>query len=177
MSRAEHLPESGRNEAMATPWGSLTIGGWRKAGVFLLLGLAFFLIGLVPMWLREQERTSERDAAHRELRLSQLQNAIGAAAVTARRGDYEPARQVASDFFTALRREMDESDNSALTETSQRESLKPLLDERDEVITLLARGDPASADRLSEIFVQYRKIMSSRNRSTIQVAPVKQPNL
>jgi hypothetical protein len=31
---------------------------------------------------------------------------------------------------------------------------------RDEVITLLARSDPASADRLSDLFVIYRKIMN-----------------
>jgi hypothetical protein len=157
MSRADHLPESGRKDASVRA--GTILHGWRRAGVYLGIGLALFLLGLVPMWLRERERTTERDAARREARLSQLQNALGAAAVGARRGDYAPARQGASDFFTSLRREMDESDSSALT-PAERGGLKPLLAERDEVITLLARGDPASADRLSDLFVAYRKVMS-----------------
>jgi len=32
--------------------------------------------------------------------------------------------------------------------------------DRDEFITLLARNDPVSADRLSELFVAYPKIMN-----------------
>jgi hypothetical protein len=35
--------------------------------------------------------------------------------------------------------------------------VQPLLAGRDEIITLLARSDPASADRLSELYVAYRK--------------------
>jgi len=31
---------------------------------------------------------------------------------------------------------------------------------RDEIITLLARSDPASADRLSDLYVSYRKNMT-----------------
>jgi hypothetical protein len=37
--------------------------------------------------------------------------------------------------------------------------LKPLMSDRDNFITLLARGDPASADRLSDPYAAYQKIM------------------
>jgi hypothetical protein len=35
--------------------------------------------------------------------------------------------------------------------------VQPLFAGRDEVITLLARSDPAAADRLSDLFAAYRK--------------------
>ena len=39
-------------------------------------------------------------------------------------------------------------------------TLQQLFAGRDELITLLARSDPASADRLADLFVTYRKIMN-----------------
>jgi hypothetical protein len=41
----------------------------------------------------------------------------------------------------------------------QRDALLPLLAPRDELITLLARSDPASADRLSNLYVVVRKVL------------------
>ena len=38
--------------------------------------------------------------------------------------------------------------------------VQPLLASGDGVITLLARSDPASADRLADLYTAYRKIMS-----------------
>jgi hypothetical protein len=64
----------------------------------------------------------------------------------------------ASAFFTEARSEIDQGDKSALTR-EQRDALGPLLAPRDELITLLARSDPASADRLSNLYVAVRKIL------------------
>ena len=33
------------------------------------------------------------------------------------------------------------------------------MNDRDTLITLLARGDPASADRLSDLYSAYQKVM------------------
>lgn len=132
----------------------------RRIGIYFAIALIIFLAGLVPMWLKARESAKQRDTAQRELRLSQMQNALSAAAIDARRGEYETARQTASDFFTSLRSQVEGGTESALTE-SQRQSVNPLLNRRDELITLLARSDPASADRLSDMYVAYRKAMSS----------------
>jgi hypothetical protein len=105
------------------------------------------------------ERASSLAAAQRELRLLQMQNTLASAVLDARRAEYEPARQAASNFFTSLRTEVDRASDSALTQ-SQREKINPLFTERDELITLLARSDPASADRLSNLYVSYRQIMN-----------------
>jgi hypothetical protein len=39
--------------------------------------------------------------------------------------------------------------------------MQPLFAGRDDLITLLARSGPASADRLTDLYVSYRKIMNS----------------
>jgi hypothetical protein len=132
---------------------------FRKVGAYLGVALIVFLLGLAPMWMKAREAVSQRDAARRELRLSQTQGALAAAAIDARRGEYETARQTASDFFTTLRAEIDAGEQSPLTER-QRLAAAPLLNQRDDVITLLARSDPASADRLSELYVSYRAAVS-----------------
>jgi len=122
------------------------------AGV-LLLG---FLLGFVPMWLQARASAAKLADAERRLTIVGMQGDLASAAIDARRGDYEPARQSASRFFTSLRAEIDKGDSSYFTQ-AQRAGAQPLLDGRDEIITLLARSDPASADRLSELYVAYRK--------------------
>ncbi|MGH9428089.1 MAG: hypothetical protein ACRD2L_17540 [Terriglobia bacterium] len=125
-------------------------------GAVLLIGL---LIGFVPMWLKARAGSADLATAQRELGLARLQNTLASATIDARRGEYEPARQAASTFFTSLRAEADKSADSALTD-SQRQNIQPLFAGRDEFITLLARSDPASADRLSDLYASYRKVMS-----------------
>ena len=122
------------------------------AGV-LLFG---FLLGFVPMWLQARASAARLADAERRLTLVGMQGDLASAAIDARRGDYEPARQSVSQFFTSLRAEIDKGDTSYFTQ-AQRAGVQPLFDGRDEVITLLARSDPASADRLSDLYVAYRK--------------------
>ena len=125
------------------------------AGVLLIV----FLLGFVPMWLKARSATNSLAETEHQLVLAKTQNNIASAVVDARRGDYEPARQAASQFFTSLRAELDKAEDSNLT-PAQRQGIQPLLAGRDEVITLLARSDPAVADRLTDLYVAYRKIVS-----------------
>ncbi|HEY9402079.1 MAG TPA: hypothetical protein VIQ24_05260 [Pyrinomonadaceae bacterium] len=145
-------------EGGGTPAESVTIstGKAKKVGIYLGIALAIFMLGFLPMWMKASANASQRDAAQRELRLSQLHGTLASAVIDARRGEYEPARQTASDFFTTLRAQVDAGADSALT-APQREGTATLLARRDDVITLLARGDPAAAEQLSDIYVSYRK--------------------
>lgn len=127
----------------------------RRAVIFAGALLAAFLVGLVPMWFAARERNIELQAAQAVLRVSRLQNLLANAAVDSGRGEYEMARQTASDFFTNLRGEIERGDDSALNAV-QRQSLLSLLDNRDELITLLARGDAESGDRLTELYLVFR---------------------
>ena len=124
------------------------------AGVLLVV----FLLGLVPMWLQSRASAARLAEAERRSTLAGMQGDLASAALDARRGDYEPARQAVSQFFTSLRAELDKGAASGFT-PAQRAGAQPLFDGRDEVITLLARSDPASADRLSDLYVAYRKVV------------------
>ena len=133
---------------------------------FIIYGavlLVAFLLGLVPMWLKARQSAGSLAAAEHQLFLVRVQHDLASAAIDARRGEYEPARQAVSQFFTSVRAEIDEGDASDLT-PAQRQGVTPLLAERDELITLLARSDPASADRLSELYVKYRAAMGQPPR-------------
>jgi hypothetical protein len=149
---ATHNFEATRSEREFLPW--------RKIGIYLAVALGIFFMGLVPMWLKASETASQRDVAQRELRLSRTENSLASAVIDARRGEYETARQTASDFFTALRERVEAAHGTTVLNQSQRESLSKLLNERDQIITLLARSDPAAAARLSDLYVSYRRTMN-----------------
>ncbi len=140
--------------------GSVGLSGMaRQIGIYLAVALTIFLLGFLPMWLQARVNASQRDAAQRELHLSQMHGTLASAVIDARRGEYEPARQTASDFFTTMRAQIDAGEDSALSAT-QRAGLAPLLSQRDQIITLLARGDPASAEQLSDLYVSYREAVN-----------------
>ena len=114
---------------------------WTRIALYVVLAVGFFLMGLIPMGLTARKYAEEREVAQHEVRLKQMETQLAAAVINADRGEYEPARQTASDFFTSLRNQIDrgpESDLSGL----QRDRLRALLTQRDDVITLLARSDP-----------------------------------
>lgn len=120
-----------------------------------VLGLVF-LLGLVPMWWKAREATSERDAVRKEFTLARLENLIGGAALDAGRGEYEAARQQTSEFFTRLRAEADLHDRSAIA-PQRLEQVENLFAYRDDIITLLARNDPSSASRLADVYFTYTR--------------------
>ncbi|MGD9561862.1 MAG: hypothetical protein AB7F88_06550 [Pyrinomonadaceae bacterium] len=116
-----------------------------------------FVLGFLPMWCSKRNVTAELDQTKRELSRGQLQNMLSTAVVYSRRGEYEIGRQNASNFFTELQSEVNKAESSILT-ADERSRVPELLSGRDDVITLLSRGDPAAADRLSDLYVAYRAI-------------------
>lgn len=131
----------------------------RRVIIYAVVLVAVFLIGLVPMWLVARQRGAERDVAERNLRLCRLENDLASAVVDARRGEYERARLAASSFFTSLLEQVDQTGRPSDLTAAQRESLRPLLNQRDDVITLLARSDPAAGDRLVEVYMALNEAM------------------
>ena len=127
--------------------------------VYVALLVLAFLLGFVPTWLTSRECSSSLAEAERQSSLVRMENSLASAAIDARRGDYDTARQAASDFFTALRTETGNGVDSALSE-AEITSLQPLLTRRDEIITLLARGEATSADLLSDLYVSYRELVN-----------------
>lgn len=125
--------------------------------IYAVVLLIVFLLGLVPMWLKARAATNSLADAEHQLALAKTQNDLASAVIDARRGDYEPARQALSRFFSSIGAETGSSSHYT---DAQRKSMQPLFAGRDELITLLARNDPSSADRLSDLFVTYRKIVN-----------------
>ena len=123
--------------------------------IWLGVALLAFLLGFLPMWWAKRGVNNELSQTKRELSRQQFQNSLSAATVYARRGEYETARQSASTFFTDVQKEIDNADSQALT-SQERTQVPGILSARDEVITLLSRGDPAAADKLSDLYVAYR---------------------
>ena len=122
--------------------------------VLVLCGV--FLVGFVPMWLKASRLNGELFRAQQQARMQTIQITFADATLDARRGDYEPARQRMASFFALVNTEQNRGIGSALP-SSLSEGLKPLLAQRDDLITLLARGDPASAERLATAYADFRK--------------------
>jgi hypothetical protein len=133
----------------------------RRGIIYVTLLIVAFLLGFVPMWLKARECSGNLSEVEYQLNLARIQNSLASAVIDARRGDYESARQSASDFFTSLR-EVTELEADLGLSQAQKESMQLLLNERDGIITLLARGDLASADRLSDLYISYQEIMNNR---------------
>ena len=132
--------------------------------IYAVVLLAVFLAGLIPMWISARGRAAELEAARHDLRLCGLEKSLLSATVESRRGEYESARLAASNFFTSLREQVELANEAADLTPAQKESLRPLLNERDELITLLARSDPASADRLAQMYISFKNGMGSAQR-------------
>ena len=149
----QHAPS--KSNVLSMRISSLAIP-WKRVALYATMSLGFFLLGFVQMWFKTTGAVEQRDAAQRGVRLAQLQNTLAAAVIDVQRGQYEPARQLTSDFYTNLRRQVDGT--ASLFTPSQREALRSLLTERDELITLLARRDPAATDRLFNVYSTYNKL-------------------
>lgn len=130
-----------------------------KWGIFAGIVLIAFLIGLIPMLLQKWEVQSELAKTQTQLRQSEIKGLLTSAIVEAKRGEYEPARQNASSYFTRLRAEEEKSAEESFLTTDVRSKLKPIFDERDAIITMLAQRDPASVERLTNIYATYLQAM------------------
>ncbi len=120
--------------------------------------LVVFMLGFVPIWLKSREVSRRLAQYEQQLTLAQMQNILGSTAIDARQGNYESAHQSAGDFFTAIQAEIDKGADSAFS-PAQSEEIRLLLDQRDELVTLLARSDPAAAERLADLYSTYREIV------------------
>jgi hypothetical protein len=99
----------------------------------------------------------EREAARREVRLKRIELTLASSALDARRGEYEQARQEAAAFFTGLGEEV--RSETPILDAGQRATMEELMRQRDELITLLARSDPASTERLANLYVAFRQAL------------------
>lgn len=120
---------------------------------FFLVFCLGALLGFTPTWLVAHKRTLELEQTRQKLRVKEMQAELSEAALDAQRKQYEAGRKEISRFFSLVQAEIDRAGGSAFEQ--ERGGIQPLLNQRDEVITLLARSDPASADRLSTLDLEF----------------------
>ena len=157
--RAAEQHATSKSNVLSTRISALAIP-WKRVALYATIAAGFFLLGFLPMWSNTTQAIEQRDAAQRAVRLAQLQNTLATAVIEVQRGQFEPARQLTSDFYTNLKRQIDGVSGSPFT-SSQRENLKSLLAERDELITLLARRDPAGPHRLFNVYSTYNELVNN----------------
>lgn len=136
--------------------------GWAIWGLVLLLA---FLLGFVPMWLNSRSVSQELAATQKQLHRAEIKNSLTTAIVEAQNGEYETARQNASEFFTNLDAEIAKGNEGSLT-TEQSQKLKPVFTNRDAIITMLAQRDPASVMRLTDIYTVYKQAFGEMQTKT-----------
>ncbi|MCE5259442.1 MAG: hypothetical protein LLG44_10395 [Chloroflexi bacterium] len=140
--------------------------------LYAALVIAGFGLGFLTRWLKDRRRftqaadnsslararnTLESTLAAHEFSLAKMQNTLASAAIDARRGEYELARQAASSFFIKLRAEAGKAEDSDLM-PAQKAEVEPLFVKRDEIISLLARNDPAASEQLADLYVAFREL-------------------
>jgi hypothetical protein len=130
----------------------------RPAWIPIVALLVAFLVGFVPMWLKSGRLSRELSSTQSQLQLEQIQMTFANAALDARRGEYEAARKGMANLFNFLTAEIERGTASVLPPAA-RDSLQPLLAQRDDLITLLARSDAASAERLGNAYAEFRKTL------------------
>ena len=153
---------SGQEQQEDPPRTNRTFGRYERSKwrvpIYAAILLLVFLLGFIPTCFVARRRGLERDTAQAALRISNLQNSLSNAIVDARAGNYEPARQGTSDFFSNLAAELE---RDSIFNAAQETQLRSLLQERDDAITSLARSDPSSADRLTKLYNQYREAITN----------------
>ena len=139
-------------------------------GIYALVLLIVFLLGLIPVWLQKRQVTQELEATHKQLRKTEIKGLLTTSIVESKRGEYEEARQNTSDFFTRLDAEINKGEESALT-SEERGKLKTIFDNRDSTITMLAQRDQASVERLTDIYVLYQTAVGQKLTALPSVSP------
>ena len=124
---------------------------FKTYGIWFVAGL---LIGVLPPVVRLIQTQRERDALQQQLQVARLEMNLAGAALMARHGDYTAARDAASQFFSDARRAVDGRDD--VLSAAQVTYLQSALADRDALISLLARGDPAGAERSTAAYVAHR---------------------
>ncbi len=140
----------------------------RNQTIGLVIGgfVLAFLIGFIPAWMRSRSLESdlrevrvEQEQTRFELEMARLQGRLGAALAESNRSNYERARQLMTGFFSELQQNIGRVQDAAV-----RQELQTILNQRDEIITMLSRAEPESTQRLMLLYTRYFAAMDPVGR-------------
>jgi hypothetical protein len=127
--------------------------------------LVAFLIGFGWQYTRARNLDQQLEQATNELTFKRLEANLAAATIEADRGNYEIARQLSSEFFTNLQRDMTRAPQERQME------LQRIAGQRDAIITAASRSDPQTGSLLAQLYSTYR-VAFGDNPVSVQPAPV-----
>ncbi|CAN5644147.1 hypothetical protein BH23GEM3_BH23GEM3_25840 [soil metagenome] len=125
-----------------------------------------FLIGFVPTYSRARTLDRELTETRHDLEIARLQGRLGAALAESHRSNYERARQLMAGFFTELQQSLGQ-----VRDPTQQQELRAILQQRDEIITLLSRAEPESTQRLMLLYTRYFAAMDPAGQGAPAVTP------
>jgi len=99
------------------------------------------------------EVQTQLDATRLDLELERIEATLAMATIATQMGNFERARQLTSEFYTALQEQ-----TAAAPESAQGE-FREMLRARDETITLLSRAQPEAGLQMARILLQYRQAL------------------
>ncbi len=130
--------------------------------ILVLIAVAAVVVLVVALGvqlLRLRDLESRLDETTAALAASRLQVEIGAAVIAVQQGNYELARQRASNFFSGLQRA------ASMKGTNVPPGVSGLLARRDSAITSLSRNSPESTALLRALDTEYAALELSRTDS------------
>jgi hypothetical protein len=133
---------------------------FRNFVIFLLLLLGAYGAGYIPERMARSRTTEELNRLTFDHDLSELHRRLGVASHEAMRNNYASAAQSAQVFF--------EKCNDVLqkypfeNEPRTKYTLSTFANSRDAIMTQLATGDPASRERLMNMFLALDGVLTRR---------------
>lgn len=134
----------------------------RTRNILIVVATLIVAFGVGAAWQFAQANRARADLAtieaqlegvRFELALEQLHSTLALATVAAQLGNYERARQLTSDFFTALQ------EHSASAPDAAQATFADMLGARDAVITTLSRAEPEAGLDLARMLGRYREAL------------------
>ncbi len=116
---------------------------------YTLALLAAFALGALWQYAGARRGGAALGETQSALAEARLEATLAGAVIEAQGGNYERGRLLASEFFTGLQRHL-----AAMRPEAT--ALRPLYAQRDNVITVLSRSDPASAGLLSRALADFQ---------------------
>lgn len=96
----------------------------------------------------------------RALTESRLEAGLATSLIETQKGNYELARQRASEFFSGLQREV------AWAGADAPKEFRDLLARRDPTITMLSRSSPESLALVQQLYTEYRAVVRPSSKHT-----------
>jgi hypothetical protein len=127
--------------------------------VFLLA--AAFLGGFVPNWMKVRTLRTTLATTETQLELANLHRLLGVASHEVQRNNYGSAGEAAGRFFSECA-ELAKSDAFA-EEPRTRVALESYAEQRDQIMALIAAGDPAVRERLLSMYLTMDGVLARRS--------------